>query len=186
MTEAPEPEDKLDATATVVVNGPEDATLAWHQTDWRQAEASVRRLRQRIFTTSQAGDLSRVRSLQKLMLRSRANTLASVRRVTERNAGRLTAGVDGEVVLTPEAKMQLAERVQQGAEPFKALPVRRVYIPKPGSAKRRALGIPVISTGAIRHGSSTRWSPSGRRGLSRGPMDFGRAAVAMTRSLRST
>jgi hypothetical protein len=38
-----------------------------------------------------------------LMLRSRSNTLVSVRRVTERNAGRLTAGVDGEVVLTPEA-----------------------------------------------------------------------------------
>ena len=66
------------------------------------------------------------------MLRSRANTLVSVRRVTERNAGRLTAGVDGEVVLTPEAKMQLADRVQHRAEPFKALPVRRVYIPKAG------------------------------------------------------
>jgi RNA-directed DNA polymerase len=42
----------------------------------------------------------------------------SVRRVTERNAGRLTAGVDGEVVLTPEAKMQLVERIQHSAEPF--------------------------------------------------------------------
>ena len=60
------------------------------------------------------------------MLRSRANTLVSVRRVTERNAGRLTAGVDGEVVLTPEAKMQLVDRVQQNIEPFKAMPVRRV------------------------------------------------------------
>ena len=57
--------------------------------------------------------------MQKLMLRSRANTLIGVRRVTERNAGRLTAGVDGEVVLTPEAKMQLVDRVQQNAEPFK-------------------------------------------------------------------
>ncbi len=143
----PELKDKLDvATATVgVVNGPEDATFDWHQIDWRQGEASVRRLRQRIFTASQAGDLKRVRSLQKLMLRSRANTLVSVRRVTERNAGRLTAGMDGEVVLTPEAKARLADRIQHPVEPFKALPVRRVYIPKRGSSgKRRPLGIPVI------------------------------------------
>jgi RNA-directed DNA polymerase len=146
MTEAPEPKDKLDAatTSVAVVNGPEDATFDWHAVDWRAVEASVRRLRQRIFTASQAGDLKRVRNLQKLMLRSRANTLVSVRRVTERNAGRLTAGVDGEVILTPEAKAKLADRVQHDAEPFKALPVRRVYIPKPGSGKRRPLGIPVI------------------------------------------
>jgi RNA-directed DNA polymerase len=80
------------------------------------------------------------------MLRSRSNSLVSVRRVTEHNAGRLTAGVDGEVVLSPEAKLELVDRVAHPVEPFKALPVRRVYIPKRGSStKRRPLGIPVIT-----------------------------------------
>jgi len=97
MTMTPEPKDKLDATTprwtamaapvTVAVNGPEDATLDWHAIDWRACEENVRRLRQRIFAASRAGDLKRVRRLQKLMLRSRSNTLLSVRRVTERNAG---------------------------------------------------------------------------------------------------
>src|SRR5215211_4471878 len=146
MTEAPEPKDKLDAATAVAVNGPKDEPFDWHAIDWRRVEDDVRRLRWPIFTASKVGDLARVRNLQKLMMRSRANTLQSVRRVTERNAGRMTAGVDGEVVLTPEAKAKLAVRVHQMTEPFKAMPVRRVYIPKRGSStKRRPLGIPVIA-----------------------------------------
>jgi len=70
MTEVPEPEDKLDATTNVMVNGPEDAPFDWHAVDWRRVEDDVRRLRQRIFTASKAGDLTKVRQLQKLVLRS--------------------------------------------------------------------------------------------------------------------
>jgi RNA-directed DNA polymerase len=93
MTTTAEPKGKLHAMATrqavksaggdVVVNGPEDQILDWHAVDWHAAQENLRRLRQRIFTASQAGDLKRVRNLQKLMLRSHANTLLSVRRVTE-------------------------------------------------------------------------------------------------------
>ena len=131
------------SAAVVVVNGPEDDPLDWHAIDWRVVEEDVRRLRQRIFTASQAGDLKRVRNLQKLMLRSHANTLLSVRRVTELNAGRKTAGIDGQVVLLPQGKAELADWVQHRSEPWKARPVKRVYIPKAGG-KQRPLGIPVL------------------------------------------
>ncbi|MFJ9846030.1 reverse transcriptase N-terminal domain-containing protein [Kitasatospora sp. NPDC101155] len=98
--------------AAATVNGPEGEHPDWTSTDWCRAEEDVRRLRQRIFTASQAGDLKKVRNLQKLMLRSRSNTLLSVRRVTEINAGRATAGVDGKVVLLPQSKAALAHWVQ--------------------------------------------------------------------------
>src|ERR1035437_51818 len=94
------------------MNGPEDDVPDWLSIDWHQVEDEVRRLRQRIFTASQAGDLAKVRSLQKLMLRSRANAVLSVRRVTELNAGRKTAGVDGVVVVTAPGKAFLAASVQ--------------------------------------------------------------------------
>jgi hypothetical protein len=95
MRTTPEPKDKLDAmpatapaAGEVMVNGPEDNVPGWQSIGWPSVEGEVRRLRQRIFTAAQAGDLKRVRNLQKLMLRSRANTLVSVRRVTEVRAAR--------------------------------------------------------------------------------------------------
>ena len=78
-----------------MVNGPKDlprldlGSVDWYAIDWRAVEREVQRLRQRIFKASQEGDLTKVRSLQKLMLRSRSNTLLSVRQVTQRNAGRI-------------------------------------------------------------------------------------------------
>ena len=136
---ATEPRGKLDAKA----NGPEGGVLDWDQVDWGQAEDDVRRLRQRIFTALKAGDLKRVRNLQKLMIRSQANALVSVRRVTEINAGRKTAGVDGKTALLASQKAELAGWVQQRSGSWMPKPVRRVYVPKK-DGRRRPLGIPVI------------------------------------------
>ena len=94
------------------VNGPEGEVLDWDAIDWR-LRGHVRRLRQRIFKATQDGDLKRVRNLQKLMLRSRSNTLVSVRRVTQRNAGRTTAGIDGQVALTTRERAEMAEQLHR-------------------------------------------------------------------------
>ncbi|MDQ2874165.1 MAG: group II intron reverse transcriptase/maturase [Actinomycetota bacterium] len=131
----------LDASGAMA-NGPEDL-IDWDAIDWHHQDEQVQRLQQRIFKAAQAGDRKQVRNLQKLMLRSRANTLVSVRQVSQRNTGRHTAGVDGNTALTAEARSGLAMLLHRRAGPGRALPVRRVYIPKKGG--KRPLGIPVIA-----------------------------------------
>jgi len=131
------------ATPVAAVNGPEDGILDWHSIDWAGCEENVRRLRQRIFKATQEGDLKKVRNLQKLMLRSHSNTLVSVKRVTQQSRGRKTAGIDGERALTPKERGKLAAEVHRSSKPWKARPVKRVFIPK-SNGKQRPLGIPVI------------------------------------------
>src|SRR5262249_10487875 len=92
-----------------MVNGPEDLPVGWSADEWDSIvwagpEREVGRLRQRIFKASREEDWPRVRNLQKLMLRSRAGTLVSVRRVAQRNAGRMTAGGGGGGAPSPPAR----------------------------------------------------------------------------------
>jgi RNA-directed DNA polymerase len=124
-------------------NGPKGRTV-WDLVAWREANRIVTNLRQRIFRAARANDHRKVRSLQKLMLRSRSNMLMSVRRVTQVDAGRNTPGVDKVLVKTPAARGQLVDQLS-ALQPWRARPVRRVYIPKKSdSSKRRPLGIPTM------------------------------------------
>jgi RNA-directed DNA polymerase len=94
-----------------LANGAEKQT-DWLNIDWKKANRSVRNLRQRIFRAKQEGNLKKVRSLQKLMLRSYSNRLVSVRRVTQTNPGRKTPGIDKVVVKTPAARGQLVDELR--------------------------------------------------------------------------
>ena len=77
-----------------------------HDTDWwainfKKAYRNVKRLRQRIFRAAQDGNMRTVRNLQRLMLRSYSNIVVSVRRATQINQGKVTAGIDNETALSP-------------------------------------------------------------------------------------
>ncbi len=155
MTMTPEPKDKLDATTIVGVNGPEDEVLDWDAVDWRACEKRVRRLRQRIFTASRAGDLKKVRNLQKLMLRSRANTLVECAAGDGAQRWSHDGGRGRRGGAHPRRPRWIwSTGCSTAPSRSRPCPVRRVYIPKQGSSEAAPARYSRDSRPrAIRHGS---------------------------------
>jgi RNA-directed DNA polymerase len=121
-------------------------TVEWKDLDWRKLEKVTFKLQKRIFRASERGDVKAVRKLQKTLIRSWSAKCIAVRRVTQDNQGKNTAGVDGIKSLTPKQRMSLVGRLKLTD---KVKPTRRVMIPKSGTNENRPLGIPTIEDRAL-------------------------------------
>ncbi|MCY7277116.1 MAG: group II intron reverse transcriptase/maturase [Phormidesmis sp. CAN_BIN44] len=120
--------------------------MEWKDLPWRKLERKVFKLQKRIFKASQRGDVKTVRRLQKTLMRSWSAKCLAVRRVTQDNQGKKTAGVDGIKSLKPDQRLELVKNLSLSQ---KAKPTRRVWIPKPGTEEKRPLGIPTMADRAL-------------------------------------
>lgn len=139
------PKDSLPTQAQA-----ETASETWHNLPWRKLEQHVYRVQKRIYRASQQGNQRKVHKLEKLLMKSEAARLLAVRRVTQENQGKKTAGVDGVKLVKPKERLVMAKLIHPKRQNrCKSRPVRRVWIPKPGKAEMRPLGIPTMRERAV-------------------------------------
>jgi RNA-directed DNA polymerase len=122
------------------------SNVEWKDVDWHKAEYAVFKLQKRIYRASSVGDIKAVRKLQKRLTRSYHAKCLAVRKVSQDNQGKKTAGVDGIKSLSPKERLKLVGQLKLTG---KSKPTRRVWIPKPGTTEKRPLGIPTMFDRAL-------------------------------------
>ena len=122
-------------------------TNSWQDINWAKVQRKVFKLQKRIFQAVKSGQKAKARKLQKLLLKSHYAKLLAIRKVTQDNQGKKTAGIDGQKVIHPQQRTDLIKELS--SKGYKAKALRRVWIPKPGRDEKRPLGIPTIKDRAM-------------------------------------
>jgi RNA-directed DNA polymerase len=125
---------------------PETGVQEWRDIDWPTVEKDVHNLQRRIYRASQKEDMDLIHRLQHLLMSSWSAKCLAIRKVTQDNQGKRTAGIDGIACLEDTERLLLIGHLSLDAKPS---PVRRVWIPKPGSDEQRPLGIPTMYDRAL-------------------------------------
>src|SRR4028118_1748098 len=90
-----------------MVRHSDNASEPWKNLPWKKFRRDLFRLQRRVFKAVSVGDKRKALSLQKLILKSKAARYLAIRQVTQLNAGKKTAGVDGKASLTFEERLIL-------------------------------------------------------------------------------
>ena len=120
------------------------ASELWKSFKWKKFQKILFRLQRRIYKAVQVGDKRKARSLQKLILKSQAAKLLAIRQVTQLNAGKKTAGIDGKKSLSFEERFALANELSQHYTNWKHKGLREIPIPKKDGTTRM-LKVPTIA-----------------------------------------
>ncbi len=122
----------------------DNASESWKTLPWKQFRRNLFRLQRRIYKAVQAGDKRKAMSLQKLILKSLAARLLAIRQVTQLNAGKKTAGIDGKKSLTREERFKLEKSLKASSNDWKHQKLRSIPIPKKDGSIRM-LKIPTMA-----------------------------------------
>jgi RNA-directed DNA polymerase len=128
----------------IMVRHSRNASELWKNLPWKKFRRNLFRLQRRVFKAVQVGDKRKARSLQKLILKSQAAIYFAIRQVTQLNAGKKTAGIDGKASLSFEERLDLSENLKADATTWKHKGLREISISKKDGTSRM-LKIPTIA-----------------------------------------
>jgi RNA-directed DNA polymerase len=120
-----------------------NASESWKKLPWKQFRRNLFRLQQRVYKAIQANDRRKAQLLQKLILRSFAARMLAIRQVTQLNAGKKTAGVDGKASLTLKERLNLSAELSRYSSNWHHQKLREIPIPKK-DGKTRLLKVPMM------------------------------------------
>lgn len=127
-----------------MVRHSDDASESWKRLPWKQFRRNLFRLQKRIYKAILAGDKRKAMSLQKLILKSTSARLLAIRQVSQLNAGKKTAGIDGKKSLNFKERFELEELLKASSSDWKHQKLRSIPIPKKDGSTRM-LKIPTIA-----------------------------------------
>jgi RNA-directed DNA polymerase len=116
---------------------------SWKQLPWKKFQKTLFRLQVRLYKAMRANDRKRALSLQRLILRSASARFLAIRQVSQLNAGKKTAGIDGQKNLTTQARFELERLLHDQWQQWQPAKLRHITIPKPDGS-RRILKIPTL------------------------------------------